>query len=391
MGKNLKEILEKRKAIQSDFEKRKADLTEDELKDIKEKLEELDKEERKLKALEDLAKSFKSEDLEKNENVEKRSKNDTEYRNFGEFMRNAYEKRAAVVSNNTSTDAKGKILVPEKWVREIFSFDASNFELPALTQKIESDADAKNQKIVLPVLDQDDNTFGGITIEEYDDTGSIINESEVKFDSVILEPTMKAGRLVVSKKLFENSRYSSFIQPKFRQAMMGYLEKQIVSGDNGYKNADALITVDRDTDDIITYEDITSMYASCRGENKVWVVGQSHLKQLLSITDPAGRLIFTANVGGISEKVPGSILGIPVIFSVYESTLSLVSLNNLYHTTLDALELEFSEHERFSRAQIVIRAIFYSDVVPALKYIIKLEDEVGEVSPFVTLSEAAAE
>jgi HK97 family phage major capsid protein len=379
----MKEIMEQRKALTEDFEQRKETMTAEELTQLKGKLETLETEERKLKDIEELAGKLN--------NGEKKGRSivKEETRSFGEFVVKAYEKRNDP-QNDMTADAKGKIIVPVKHVKEVTHFEGSEFALAELTTKVEKEAGHPQQKVVLPIVDQDENTFGGVAMTEYDDSGNAINLSEVKFDSITVEDQMVAARVVVSKKLLENSRYGDVIAELFRKARAGYLERRIVKGTRGYKNADATITVSRAEDGVISFADIAKMYSAFSGENPRWIVGRQHLAQLLTMTDANGRLIFSAN-GQVVDRRPGTLLGIPVIVSPYEETLSLVDLSYMYLSTTEDLELEFSAHEKFSNAQVVVRGIYYVDNAPKIKNKILLEDEETYVSPFVTLSEEAEE
>lgn len=170
----------------------------------------------------------------------------------------------------------------------------------------------------------------------------------------------------------------------------------------GVLNSAATILVTRNTASHIKYQDVFSMYTRllprCKA-NAAWYVHPFAMADIMQLQDPGNRFIYLPTFpgqqfGSIGAKVPGTLLGLPVIESEKMSPLgtagdlALMAMDRYLYGERAGLEIGLSEHFYYDTDELAIRLKLRNDGKPQLVKPIYLADGSGsnQVTAFVVLN-----
>ncbi len=243
--------------------------------------------------------------------------------------------------------------------------------------------------------------YGGVALEWFEENTDL-DEMDIEFRMGELVAHGLGGWLPVPNNLIANSAVSlgAMIPRLFGGAANWAVDYACLQGDGvakplGIIAAPVTEWIVRAVDDQFAFVDAVGMLAAFLASSwgrGVWVMSQSVLPQLYQMVDGLGQHVWLPNA---SEKGPGTLLGIPIVFTEKLPVLGDrgdVLLCDFGYYILGDRELPTvaaSTHERFRRNQTTYRITQWVDGQPWLDDQIKLADGVTEVSPFVGLDEAA--
>jgi HK97 family phage major capsid protein len=183
-----------------------------------------------------------------------------------------------------------------------------------------------------------------------------------------------------------------------------YLQGNGVGKPLGVLNAPATILFSRAVANRFTYADccgmLSKLYLMLRtGGALLWAIHPSVVPQLLTMTDPAGRLIFQPINQGAQEAAPGgaggqgfgNLLGYPVVFTEKlpvlgtQGDVALIDCSKYVLGDRMSLQIDVSPHVKFLQNSMVWRVVWRGDGQPWLSGAVTLADGAYTVSPFVVL------
>lgn len=300
--------------------------------------------------------------------------------------------------------ATGGFLIPENFVARLQTVMVDSSPVLARTMRMPM----SSRTVTLPVLDftqslaaGEPRQFGG-SIAYYQDEGDSSEESEPKFRDF----TLTAHELVVyteaNNSLLSDSAISleAFLQSEM--GMMGTLMWKVdykifqgtgVGQPQGILTADCTIGVNRDSADLIQYDDVVNMDNSIIPSPRLaWFATLKSKAQLRKLKDDADNLIWSEPANGL----PPTLLGYPIYFTdklpALGDTGDIVLADMGYYAFGDrqAPTLDISTEANFRRNRTAYRLIHRHDGAPWMNAALTLPDGVSTVSPFVVLNESSA-
>jgi HK97 family phage major capsid protein len=248
------------------------------------------------------------------------------YKDFNEFLTVVTKKlETRTMSEGSGTD--GGFTVPEYWAAEIWD--------SALEQSVFLDGTSmypmKSNVLYVPAWKSDDHSSGPIGGIEGQWLGELQTGTRktpklrfIKFDANKLALFVQASIELEDDSLTLKDQ----IAPTLRRSLNFSLDDALISG-NGVAKPTGLIlsgsTVShsRSAANSIGFADVCGMYARLHPSLVVgarWIASPASIPQLLQVTTTAGEALFIPK-GGLSEKVPGFILGCPLYISEKASNL----------------------------------------------------------------------
>jgi HK97 family phage major capsid protein len=223
--------------------------------------------------------------------------------------------------------------------------------------------------------------YGGFTVYHQGELQTAI-ERNVYLRKVTLKPRKIMGYTTVSNELLRDwSAATSFLQTQMRMCILGTEDYDFLRGDGvnkalGIISAPATIGVNRQTASQISFTDITNMYARFRGANGVWIAAPSTIPQLVNIRDAGSNNLWITAFQSVAPGLPGSIYGMPIIFSERlpalgsKGDLMLVDASKYLVCDGTGMGIATSEHFLFSSDSTVFRVTWFVDGQPWLSEIV---------------------
>jgi HK97 family phage major capsid protein len=191
-----------------------------------------------------------------------------------------------------------------------------------------------------------------------------------------------------------------FLMTLFGQAIAWFEEYAFLQGNGvgkplGMLNAAAAVTVNRQTGNLVQFQDVATMYSKLTPvsmSRAIWVHSPSVIPQLLQLKDGANRAIFISIDQGITKRPNWALLGLPTFCTEKLPALGtkgdLLLLDPALYVIGDRMQIEIavSEHVNFLRNQMTWRVVERIDGQPWLDKAITLQDGATQVSPFVVLN-----
>lgn len=415
----MDELRKRLKEIASEMEEinKKEDLTKEdeerfdqlkvEFREVRDKIEAEDKKDQRVKEIEEV-KNFLNQPQEKPQKPE--IEKESGFRSFGEFVQavrfNPADPRLVESEEralSVGTDTKGGYLIPDEFISRIRMVSPQEAIVRPRASVIPA-GDIPDQKITMPALDQTatDGTgiYGGVSVSWIEE-GETKPETDTGFNEISLEPKEVAGHIVVTDKLLRNApAVEGLITQLFRGAINSaeedaFFNSAVATRPTGIISHAGTITVNRSQANRIVFSDVVNMLAKkLGGGNYVWVASISTLPQLIRMKDfeaadsDAPNLVWQPDA---RAGMPGTILGIPVLFSDQLPTLGnkgdLILANFTYYLIKDGygIAIDASPHVYFTKNKTVIKAFWNVDGKPWLTAPITLRDGSTKVSPFVVL------
>jgi HK97 family phage major capsid protein len=296
-----------------------------------------------------------------------------------------------------TTGSGGGILVPDQTSSTILRLgvEASIVEPRAM---VLPPGDQPDAGIRIPYLVQGSTgAYGGISPTWKAEAGAQ-TEQTAELDGLLLEPKEIGDYSIMTDQLLRNAPVmGAFVENLFRDAINGKKDYRFLRGNGvgepkGVLNADAKLTVTRNTASDVKFTDVASMMGKILPDslgNAIWVANITVLPKLLGLADTVGWNVFIA--GDATKGIPGTLFGIPIKFTGRmpplgtEGDLGLVDFSKYIIKRGSGPYIAYSEHLYFLTNRTVIKAYEMADGQPWVKEALTLEDSSSQVSPFVFL------
>jgi HK97 family phage major capsid protein len=226
-------------------------------------------------------------------------------------------------------------------------------------------------------------------------------ETEPQFKQMELKAWELSGYSVSSNVLLQDSAIGleKFLLTLFAGALAWYEEYAFLNGNGvgkpqGMVNANAALTVNRETANLVQFQDVATMWSKLLPHSwgsAIWAFSPSVVPQLLQLKDGSNRAIFISIDQGAAKTPVWSLLGRPAFptekLPALGSTGDIVLLDPSLYIIGDRQQIEIaaSEHVNFLKNQMTWRVVERVDGQPWLDKAITLQDGVTQVSPFVVL------
>lgn len=296
----------------------------------------------------------------------------------------------------------GGFLVPTEFQTQLMSFAASESVVRPRATVIRM----RRRAIQIPVLDQTGSTagkpnwFGGMQAYWAEEAAE-----KSQTDPAFRQIELVAHKLIMytrsSDELLDDSALSlqDFLSGPmgFAGAIAWYEDYAFIHGSGagqplGVVNAPATITVNRQTQNGITYTDLTTMLENFLPSGQgVWLMTQSALSDMLQLNGPTGNPSFIW--GSAVNGAPNTLLGLPVIFTEKASRIGtagdVILADWRYYLIGDrqATTVESTQFDRWRYDQTSWRGVHRVDGQPWMSAPLTYQDGTTQVSPFVILGD----
>jgi len=294
--------------------------------------------------------------------------------------------------------ASGGYLIPTEFVATVLMKPAE----AAIVRPRATPVPMSHRAIQIPALDQTavpaggTAFFGGIVFEWIEESEEK-PEVDIAWRQIELTAHECAGWLPVPNSLLSDSAVSleALIPTLFGKGMSDEEDYRFLRGTGvgqpvGVVNAPATLWVVRAGANAFDFADVVGMLESLQpGANAIWVMSQTVMDQVYTLTDPNNRYMWIPNMSGAG---PGTLMGRPIIYTEKLPALGTqgdVLLCDFSYYLIGDREtpsLATSSHERFRRNQTTFRISERVDGQPWLSAAITLRDGATQISPFVGLN-----
>lgn len=245
-----------------------------------------------------------------------------------EFLRgvvyNTPERRTMVEGSGTL----GGYSVPDQWAAEIW--DAA-IEQSILLGRCRV-YPLKTDTLHIPCWDSSDHSAGPVGDVESSWLGEAATASAVTpvLRLVTLIPKKLGMYVHTSCEVSEDSlSLNNQLGPMLTRSLNFTIDDSLINGDGvakplGFLNAGATISVGRATAGAINYTDVMNLYQRILPvflSEPIWIASPAAMGQLLAMTDGGSHYIFPASLTGVSQAVPATLLGRPLLISEKAPTL----------------------------------------------------------------------
>jgi HK97 family phage major capsid protein len=329
-----------------------------------------------------------------------------EFESIGEFLfaatmnpndqRLVWHDRDVQGEQRMDTGTKGGFAVPTQFIGTIRQAGHASAVIRPRAEVIPAGS-PPDSAVTIPALDQSTtNMRGGVEVNWIGEGGTK-PDTDADFREIKLEPQEVAGTIKVTDKLLRNwGAASPFLEGQLRNAVVQAEESAFMKGNGvgkplGILNSGALITVARDTANLVKFVDIAAMFSQLKmGGSQVFIANQSILPQLINLVDGDGRLIWQSSA---QSGIAGTLMGYPVLYSENSPVLGTTGdllLADLSHYLIKDGSGPFVASDggivNFTSNKTLIKIFFNVDGQPWLKSPLK-GDDAREYSPFVALTD----
>ena len=326
------------------------------------------------------------------------------WRSAGHFLRDLTIGRTENMRTASTQDgALGGFLIPTTYMSNVFSLSPQGAIVRPRATIMPSDPNSPDAGVSMPKIDhtaKDGSAlYGGVKVN-WTGEGVAHQKTETKLQMLDLLPQEVGAEIDATNKLLRNSpqsasTYMTLLERALVAAMdMAYLTGSGVKKPMGVINSGAALKVKRLVAGTVEFSDLAEMLAhiliSGAGlDNYVWVASQSLLKDIITMKDDAGNLIYIS--GDPTKGIVSSLLGMPILWTgkvgVKGSTGDIGLYDFNYYSIKDGYgpAIATSPHVKFSQQITVIQAVANTDGKPILDAPVILEDGDTKVSPFIVL------
>ena len=260
---------------------------------------------------------------------------------------------------------------------------------------------------MLALTDKDHSTSvsGGFTVTRRAET-SAVTASRMAMELITLKASMLAGLCYASEELLADSPISvaAMIDEGFRTQMGAHIFNEKLRGIGGAAYTGVLgaaceVHVAKETNqaaDTINYDNVLKMRARCWGYGKaVWIANYDTLPQLAKMSLAVGTGGSAVFVPGQFGSTPDVILGRPILFSEYASTLGdygdimLVNWSQFLEGTYQPIQSAESVHVRFVNHERTFKLWTRNAGAPWWRSALTVAKGSNSLSPIVSLNERA--
>jgi HK97 family phage major capsid protein len=301
-----------------------------------------------------------------------------------------------------SNDAYGGYLVPEGFLAQLYSVGP---EMDPIGSRV-TNVPMANPTVKIPARTDKNHTSsvsGGLTVARRHETQSPTS-SRMQFETVTLQANTLMGLTYATEEIMSDSAISlaAIIQAGFRDQFVAAKIKERIRGTGvgefeGILNCPATISVTRETTDTITDQDVLAMrQRAWNYGNSIWIANHDTLTTLMSvhIPLPASTPADTVPlfVPGNGTDKPDTLLGRPIVFSEYASTLAntgdliLADWSQYLEGTYQGLQNASSMHVRFLNHEQTFKFWERCDGRSWWRSPLTPEQSSETLSPFVVIS-----
>lgn len=219
------------------------------------------------------------------------------------------------------------------------------------------------------------NFYGGV-LGYWVGEGSPISDSSAAFREVSLAVNALCGLNYQSLRLLKASPMgvAQLLETGFANVIRFMEDQAFLDGGGttqpvGIIGCDCEVAVNRAGAGAIAAADIVGMYAAFMGSlsNAVWIANKTTFPQLYALKDGGNNQLW---IPSLAPGVPGTLLGIPLLFSEKASALGtkgdLMLADFQYYLVgdLGELAIDYSEHVRFANLEGAMRMYKWVDGKP---------------------------
>lgn len=302
-----------------------------------------------------------------------------------------------------SVGASGGFLVPAEFLAQLQTIMAED----AIVRSRATIIRMRRRQVDIPVLDQTGTSagvphwFGGMQFY-WAEEASEKTITDAEFRKVSLVAHKLIGYTRASDELLDDAAISL---SDFLTGPLGFAggvawmeDYSFLQGTGagqplGVINAGATITVNRAAQNAIGFSDLADMMESfLPGGKGVWIITQSALSDIIQMVGPAGNQSYIWQPNA-REGIPGSILGLPVIWSEKVPAVGtagdVVLADWKYYLLGDrqAATVESTKFDKWRFDQTSWRVVHRVDGQPWLSAPLTYQDGATQVSPFVILGD----
>lgn len=202
-----------------------------------------------------------------------------------------------------------------------------------------------------------------------------IAKKDVLFEKVDLRPEKYSTIIAVSEELMNSEAYDveAVITEECRQAINDTIAELVVTGNDtafGLEKATSELgakEVTRKVPSALSLEDVNALYFALESKfrkNAVWVVNDTDLRLLMTLTDAQGRPIVQPD---LTKEFAFTIYGRPVVESADATKMYFADLGQgMVVATGATAEIKKSTESMFDTAGIAFRVTSYADVKQAI-------------------------
>lgn len=296
----------------------------------------------------------------------------------------------------TTSATAGGYLVPDEFRATILEIAMENSIVRPRATVIPMGSDT----VKMPAWNQEShatNFYGGV-LGYWVGEGSPITSSDAAFKEVALAVNALAGLNYQSLKLLKASPMgvSKLLEDGFGKVIAFMEDQAFIDGPGttqpyGIIGSDCEVAVSRAGGGAIAAADVVGMYASFMGSpsNAVWIANKTTFPQLYAMKDGGNNQLW---IPSLVPGIPGSLLGIPVVWSEKASALGtkgdLILADFQYYLIgdLGQLAIDYSEHVRFANLEGAMRMYKWVDGKPWMATTYTPRKGTA-LSPFVILSD----
>ena len=266
---------------------------------------------------------------------------DTKFKSFGEFLKLISDFRTGkgqidqrLKALSEGTDTAGGYTVPQQYAAGIETISLETAIVRPLARKMPMASDVQNYPVVTDTTHAS-SVHGGVVAYWTEEAGAK-TPSQPTFGRVKLIAKKLTGFTYASDELLEDSAIAleALLIKQFGEAITWFEEESFWQGSGvgqplGIFVSGALLTPVRAALNAVSLVDLGNIMSRFMGNfyapSVAWVANKAVLPQLINL----GNAVITwAAIAG--QRVPGSILGIPLYFSEHVATLGSVGDIGLY-------------------------------------------------------------
>jgi HK97 family phage major capsid protein len=302
---------------------------------------------------------------------------------------------------SSTVPSEGGFLIPEQLRSELLRVTLETSVVRPRARVIPMET----LRVPFPAIDSTSNVssvYGGI-VAYWTEEGAALTASQASFGRIVLDAKKLTAYTEVPNELISDSiiSFQAFIDQIFPEALGFYEDYAFMRGTGvgeplGFLNGSAVISVTRNTADLLKFEDIVAMYSRMLPgslSRAVWIASIDTFPQLAAMVIPGGaapNAVWLSN-GQVIDSPPMTIFGRPVFFTekvpklTDPGALSFVDLGFYLIGDRQVMSAMSSPHFKFQNDQTAYRIIERLDGRPWLNSAITPKNSSNTLSPFITV------